>query len=534
MPIVTLQNGKSYSFPTQTAADAFKKEVGMTTQKNIQQGNQQNPQSLLQRIRQGNQQKTDVLVGAGKEGVNFLRGTSSLGERFLRGTLKTILPKSVENKFGVQNKEYQTGAEQLIPESAITPTNKYQKIGAGAAQIGEYMVPALGATKVATTGMKIANILSRAVQSGTIASAQSGGKIGKETAIVAGTEVALPVVSKALKPVTSVIGRLFSGFGAALSGLSSDGIKIITENPRVAKEISEQIIKDGQESVLETNARKIIDGISTLNKKASAKYEAGLQKLSKTDIKPKVIYDNLIEKLKDNKINVSKSGLNLSNSEILDKNLQSKAKNIILQVNKMTNASGNDIRNMLKILEASKFKSAVDPNRAAFNNLMNDLASGLKKAINESTNKLSSINKEYSTTKALTDGIQNIFGKVKFKNTSELNNVARKLEGLFSKKGLDNKTVDEFLSKIGENPSEFRTAEAVRNIYTKTTGANTKGLTFAEILQQITSSVVTPQAVQNIAVTTGISKEVLDKLITTTEPAVRGAILKFLIDLNKE
>lgn len=535
MPIVTLQNGKSYSFPTQTAADAFKKEVGLVSNQ-PQTKQEAEPQNLLQRIQQGNKQKTDVFVGAGKEGLNLLRGASSLGERFLHGTLKTILPKSWENTLGIQKKtsKMTTGAEGLIPESAITPTNKYQKIGAGIAQIGEYMLPALGTTKAVNTGAKIANILSRAAQSGAIASAQAGGNVGKESVIATGTEIAFPVAGKVLKPVANVMGRLFGGFGAALSGASMSQISQFIDNPRVAKDVAEQIIKDGQDGILTANAKKIIDGASRLRREAVEKYGAGLEKLSKTDIKPSVIKKNVIGKLQDNKISISKNGVNLSNSEILDKKLQGRAKDLILKINSLTNASGKDVRNMLKTLETSKFKTAIEPNRVSFNSLVDDLYDGLKKSIKESTNKLSVIDKAYSDTLQLTEAIEDIFGKVNFKNKSELNNVARKLEGLFSKKALDPKTIDEFLIRIGEKPTEFKTSEAVRQTLNKQTGANTKGLTFAEITQQITSSVVTPQAILNLSIATGIAKEVLEKLVNNVEPVARGAVLKFLIDLNKE
>ena len=130
----------------------------------------------------------------------------------------------------------------------------------------------------------------------------------------------------------------------------------------------------------------------------------------------------------------------------------------------------------------------------------------------------------------LTEAIEGIFGKVNFKNTKELNNIARKLESLFSKKGLDPKTLDDFLTKLDLDPSDFKTSEAVRQIATKKTGANTKGLSISEILQQVSSAVITPKAIQDISIATGLSSKILDTIIKNTTPSVRSLIIKSILE----
>ena len=90
--------------------------------------------------------------------------------------------------------------------------------------------------------------------------------------------------------------------------------------------------------------------------------------------------------------------------------------------------------------------------------------------------------------------------------------------------------VEKVLTRIGISPSEFKTKEAVRGVLTKATGANTKGLSFGEVLQQITSSVVTPEAVKNIAVTTGIGANIVNAIVKNASPSVRGAIIETIIN----
>ncbi len=466
----------------------------------------------------------NVLLGAGKGVLNTALGVSSLGSK----ALQTLMPSKA---LGDSNTK--TSADYIKDTGISTPTNNYQKAGFFGEQVAEFAVPATKLAK-AEKGLSLGTkLLSRAVTSGAVASVQEG-KIGKGSAIAAGTELALPVIGKAIKPATQIISRLFTGLGSGLSGVSSNTLKTIYDNPKVAQDISKKILNEGQESILESNAKTILEGVSKIRKEARNMYGKGIETLSKTDIKPEVLKNNLSSLLNKNGIIATENGLDLSGSEILSSPIQQRAKNLILELNDKVGASGKDIRTFMDKLQSSKFKSSLDPDRKAFNNLISDITTGLKKSINESTDKLKEIDSKYSKEMSLAEGVQNIFGKVNFKNTTELNRVAKKLEGLFSQKGLDPKTVDNFLTRIGSSPSKFKTSEAVRNIATKATGANTKGLSIGEITQQITSSIVTPSMVKNIAIYSGVGESIIKSIIKNTSPTARAAIIKSLINENKK
>lgn len=464
----------------------------------------------------------NIGIGAGKKALSTLRGVSSLGEKVLQAPLKAV---------GVKFDD-KTSAEKLIPKELTETEGAYQKIGGFGEQVAEFAIP-LSKVSKATKGLSFAKqLLTRAVTSGGVATAQEG-KIGKETAIASGVEVTLPVAGKVIKPVTNIIKRLFTGLGAGLSGASTQELEVIAKNPSIAQEFSNIIKKEGADSVLEKNAKMILNGISNIRKQARGAYGKGVEALSNVDIKPSIVKNNIVSAIDKNGIKATKTGLDFSNSEIFNNKIVSKAKELLTELNNKKDITGKTLRTYLDKLESSKFKSALDPDRQAFNNLIKDVSKNIKNAIKESTNKLDSINKKFSTNMSLAEGMESIFGKVNFKNTKELNNVARKLEGLFSKKGLDPKTIDDFLKRIGVSAEEFQTSQAVKNIATKTTGANTKGLSFAEILQQITSSVVTPETVKNIAIITGLSKNVIDEIIQKTAPTARAVIIKALMGENK-
>lgn len=471
----------------------------------------------------------NILVGAGKGALSTVKGLSNISEK----TLGRVVGAYSGGETSAEKLQNQAEQKLNLSQGNLTEaTNTYQKIGKFGEQVAEFAIPITKVSKATKALSSIEKILARAVTSGAVATGQSG-KVGKETAIASGLEVALPGVGKVVKPVTNVVKRLFAGLGSGLSGVPVEQLNVIAQNPNVARQISQVIKKEGQETVLEQNAKAILDGVAKIRQEARSAYGKGIEVLSKTDIKPSVIRTNVLDVLNKNGIKVLKDGINLNKSEILNKSIQNRAKDIITELNSKIPASGKGLRAFLDKLEASKFKSALDPDRQAFNNLMNDLYSGIRKSIGESTNKLESINKNYSQEMSLVQGIESIFGKVKFKNTTELNKVAKKLEGLFSQKGLDPQTVDSFLTRIGITPSEFKTGEAVRGIVSKTSSANTKGLSFAEILQQVTSSVVTPEAIKNIAIATGISTKVLESIIKNTAPSARGAIIKGIVGETK-
>ena len=90
-------------------------------------------------------------AGAGKGAIGTLTGISSLGERALRGTLKTVLPKKLEKRFGVEGKMEKTAAEKLIPEK-FRVASEGEKAGFTIEQVAEFFIPIPGlrTAKVAT------------------------------------------------------------------------------------------------------------------------------------------------------------------------------------------------------------------------------------------------------------------------------------------------------------------------------------------------------------------------------------------------
>src|SRR3990167_425885 len=471
-------------------------------------------------------------TGVAKGALSTFKGASQLGTKI--GNI--FLPKSLEMPDVYSEEALQKNAQQggflgkLFNAENLKPKSGAEKFGKFVEQVAEFAVPGSKVAK-ATQGAKfITKVGARAATSATVAGVQSG-KVGKESAIAAGVEIGVPVVGKFIvKPVANVIKRLFTGLGGGLSGVSTDTLKAIATEPGTSRQISKEILESGQEKILLKNTKTILNGVSTIRKQASAKYGAGLEKLAATDIKPSIIARTTTEALAKNGIKVMPGkGVSLVNSEILDPKIAERAISLIDDINAQTTANGKSLRSLMQKLDSSKFKSALDPDRQAFNNLIRDLSSGLKEAINKSTDKLGKINAAYSKDLQLTEAMEDIFGGVNYKNTSEIMGISKKLETLFSQKGLAPQYIDDFLTRIGISPTKFKAGEAVRQIMTKTTGANVKGLSFGELLQQVTSAVVSPNAIKTAAIVTGYSEKVISELFKKMAPTARGTLLELLI-----
>ena len=406
----------------------------------------------------------------------------------------------------------------------LKATTAGQKVGKFGERVAEFAVPGSKVGKLMEGASFATKVGSKALTSAGVATAQEG-KIGTGTALAGGAEVILPVVGKV---VTPIIKKLFGALGAGLGGVSGETISLLKNNPQLGRQASKQFIDEGGDNMMEQHARTIINGVSQIKKEASQKFGEGIQALKKEDIDPKKFRSAFQPFLDNMGISVKGDTRYLDNVEFDDpKNLQ-KASNLIESLSKVE-LDGFSLRQLLKKIEGSAYKTAVGDERLAFNAFIRDLANTTKKAISDSTDKLGEINKAYSGDLQLAEATENIFKDVDYKNLEEVIGVARKLENLFSKKGLDPKVINDFLTRIGVNPKEFKVGEAVRQMASKeTTPINKPGLSFTELVQAITSSIIDPNMVKNIAIRTGLAEPVAKQIFEKVAPSARGTLLQLL------
>ncbi len=340
----------------------------------------------------------------------------------------------------------------------------------------------------------------------------------------------LPIASAVIKNVVApVVKRLTKGLASGLSGVGTESLDSIISNPEKAQQFTKELQSKGNQAVLKEQSQTIMNGVSKIRKEASTAYGEGLERLSKTDIKPKVFREKMTDALSEFGITRDGEHRVFSNVEFDDpKNLQ-KASDLI---DKLSNAEldGKSLRKLMNDLDNSIYKTATSDERIAFNRFVQDLSGSIRSAISASTPKLDEINAKYAQDLGLTDAVEGIFGKVKFKNVEELNAISQKIENMANQKGLSPQVVDDFFARIGQDSGAYRTKEAVRQISQKALKGNAPGTSWSEILQSVTSSVVTPKMVRDIAIITGKSEKFLQGKLSGLAPLARKAFLNSLVN----
>lgn len=405
-----------------------------------------------------------------------------------------------------------------------------KKLGKFTGDVAQIAAPVSKVGTILKAAPAAARIGAKALTAGSVVAAQEG-EVGAGSALAGATEVIAPGIGKVLKPVVT---RLAKSLASGLSGVSSKAIESIAAEGKFAKEVAKQVDTKGTSEVIKKNAETIINGVSKIKKEARARFGSSLGALKAVDINPKK-FRSAIQPVLSEVGSVIKSGKRVLTKAEFESPAMLKKANTLVNKLSTTKLDGLSLRNTLEAVENARFRTTgSDPNRLAFNAFITDLSSGIRKAIGESTDKLGEINKAFSTDMQLAEAVEDIFGGVKFKNLSEILKVSKNLETLFAKKGIAPEVIDDFLTRVGVSPSEFRASEAVRGISDVGSVKNTEGLTIAEMVRGLTSAVVTPKAVRYIAIQTGLAEESLLPILQKLSVPSRATFIRLLAEIASD
>lgn len=434
--------------------------------------------------------------------------------------------KGVADTYGASFAKIGKSEQEKNIISADQPTVK-QTIGSGL-QLGANFIPGGAGTNLATkVGLGAATGLTMDI----------GSKLQNNQTPTPGigtiTGASLPIAGAGLNVAGRVVGRLLKGLGSGLSGAPTSAVDRIINNPQYAKEATRRLNQSGNSKVLEENARQLVNGISGLRKEARQSFGTGLEQLKQEDIKPEVFRQNTQTTLDKYGSTIQNNQRVLQNIEFNDPKNLSKASQLIDKLSS-TELDGKSLRKLADDIDNSKYKIATSDERLSFNAFLDDLSGSLKNAVNSSTDKLTDINKKFSDDMQLVQSMESMFGKVKYKNLPEVIKASQKLEGLFSQKGIAPEKVDDFFRRIGINPDQFKTSEAVRQISNKEAGANSVGTSIGEVTRGITSAVVTPQMIRDLSIKTGLTSKKLLPLLRGMNKGARNVIINALLKTNGE
>lgn len=458
-------------------------------------------------------QNTGGGIGGAAQDVSNFFGAKGLTD--LAGSQIAKLGLAASGNMDAANKVQQPSLKNVVGSAVQTGANFIPGVGVGAG-IGTKLAVGAATGYAFDVGSKLQN------------NTPSPFSPGVGTAIGA----ALPVAASVTKPAVAIMGRLLKGLGSGVSGVSADTIGKMVDNPQFAQRASQKIAQIGGTGVIKDNAKTIVNGVSKIRQEARAAFGKGLEGLKATDINPTAFRDSIQPILEKHGSSQAGGVRTLANIEFDDPKNIAKASGLIDRLSS-TEMDGGSLRKLADDIENAKYKTATSDERLSFNAFLKDLSGGVKNAINTSTDKLKDINGQFHSDMELADTVQDIFGDVDFKNLPEVARAARKLEGLFTQKGIDPEVVDNFLKRIGVNPDEFRTTEAVRQIENKSAGANTIGLTPSEVSRGATAALVTPDIVKKLSIATGIAKETLQPFLQSLKPAARAILIQALEQNNQ-
>lgn len=472
------------------------------------------------------QEGGNFLTGLAKSGLSTLKGSLQLGEKFGGEAIIRGVDKLTGNKSNVPL----PSQEKYLADEKLKTRGFGEKAGKFVGDVAQFAIPGTKVSKATQALSAVPRIASRMAVAGAVGAAQTGELKGG--AIAAGVEGVAPGVAKGVsvvaKPVTNFMGRLFKGVGSGLSGASTSQIDAILKNPKAAQQVVKEIKLSGGANLLRKNSKEIVEGVSKIRQEARGAFRKGLEELSETDIKPTIFKDN-IKGVLGQYGSVIKNGQRvLQNVEFDDPKNIARASGLIDRLSRVK-LDGKSLRKLADDISASKFKVATSDERLAYNVFIKDLSQGLTDTIKKSTGKLDEINKAFSQDIQIAEEIQQIFGKVKFKNAKEILTVSQRLESLFSKKGLAPEAIDRFLKRIGIESTEFRAGEAARQMGELAPMTNTVGTSPFEIVRAFTSAIVPPEMVRNLAIKTGIGLEVAQEIATKLSPTVRSTLVRLIV-----
>jgi len=350
---------------------------------------------------------------------------------------------------------------------------------------------------------------------------------------------AVPVVGGFVGGLVSKVGGVSKNVVKRFAGGLGVSVDDILKNPKVAEKTVQTLLKGEKTpgNILRENAEALVKDIQRFKRQISNTFGKGLEALKATDISPAQFRAGIQPVLDKIGSIIVKGKRVLNNVEFDDPKNLKKASELISRLQKVE-TDGKSLRKLIDDIDASKFKTATSDERISYNRFLDELASGVRSAINRATNKLNEINKVFTADKQIVEVIEQEFGKVKFSNLSEVNKVAKKIETLLKKKGIADEVIDEFFARVGREPGALRATEAVRGAFSKEIEAEGAGLGFFAMLRTLTAGFLDPKDITRLTVFIARRSEATEaqvrpviETLAKLRPAARVGVIKLLDEM---
>lgn len=363
------------------------------------------------------EQETNVggfLRGVGKGLLSTAKGASKLFDKGASAALKTVLPKSAESAFGLDNQVSE--AEQLqslaerrfgIEQGALTtPKTTAQKAGFLTEQIGEFFIPGtapLKAGRAAKGAVKGSKFLRGSAGLGATAATEAGlaagqtaiqeGKFGEESTKAAKFGAAFPVAGATAGKFLKRVGKIGAETLGKSTGAGSQAVEEAFRNPNViryAREAGKESVSDVMTEALE-NAKS---GLRAIRKKRGAEYTSKLDNLN--------LNKDLSPVLKSAKTKVNDFAEDLD-TIVEGENVVKKA---ITDINNWDDASAKGLDKLKKRLQSYE-NQLTGPGKGSAKRIVSQLKDDIRSGLNDNIDGYAEMTSGYRKTSELIDEIEN-------------------------------------------------------------------------------------------------------------------------------
>lgn len=401
----------------------------------------------------------ELTIGAGKGALNSAQNLAEM--------TRPITNPSLNMQMNAVRKASGNSEAGKIANEYTTPSNDVQKVGYGAEQVAEFLIPAGAASKanktmeVITQATKLPklikggiNVASKAgigaLESGGVSAIQQGeiNDTVKQNAIIGG---GIPIAGAAIKSLGKIGGEVASHLASTFSGTPKAAIEQAFKNPEAVQAAINRAVQDGGDAAAQRIFQQTEDALKTLKAARSQGYENGLKELDDSIMKTKggklyVKGDDGIfshtklstaglkniatQTLKD--FGAGAKGRMLDFSEMaIDKSHAGKLQEVVDRIYAWKNNSPTGLNKLRQVIDSYKLGGInLGSSEKQFNAIVGKLRGNLSDYVGSRIPKIAELNKQYA---AQTEVIENVLSQLKL-NSKDPNTALRKLVNVFNPK----------------------------------------------------------------------------------------------------
>jgi hypothetical protein len=413
----------------------------------------------------------------------------------------------------------------------------------------------LGATGLGVKGIGAAGkFASRFLQNALLGAGTSAGQsiqqedstandVAKSSVAGAAVGGALPVAGQAVSLVKRFLGVVGKGAAASLSGVGSDAIEAVIDNPRVAQ----QAMRSDATQTLSSLASQVREKVSSFAREASDAYGEALEELPKRlGRNPKVLQagQKTTIKVDGETFTLSMLGVKSKLTRSLrefDVLVDPRKKEFDFLQSPFRKSEENILKEVFEVIDQWRDTSPKGLNSLArkvgnyrkageqspeLNSIIDSIKSNVREYIGDRIPAARAMNQKYRQAKDFIAAIdQELATDGAFKGgTAEQIATAKKLATIFNK----NKELARELVERLEGGDDILASEAGREL---SAGVSRSTASIGDVTRGAIQTVIPPRLIGELVAATGIAKEALEPILISLkelEPASRTALLQLL------